>query len=115
MIDEVQSFLEAYPPRVRELVLGAPELLLRVVPNAEEKVHRPWKTIAYGLSQKFCAISPYRSWVNLHFHRGHRCQTRRVFLRAPGRARVTSRSLLLPISGRRALAGLIRTASREAE
>ena len=44
MPDEVRSLLEAYPPEVRELALEARELVLRLVPEAEERVLRPWKS-----------------------------------------------------------------------
>ena len=67
---EVTQFLSTYPHEVRNLALQLRKLVLRVVPDAEEKVHRPWKTIAYGLRGKFCAISPHQSWVNLQFHGG---------------------------------------------
>jgi len=115
MPDEVRSFLEAYPPEVRALALGARELVLRLVPTAEEKVHRPWKTIAYGLSRKFCAISPYRSWINLHFHRGASLPDPTGLLEGTGRA---ARHVKLTVPAdlrRRALGALIRAASREAE
>jgi len=115
MPDEVQSLLEAYPAEVRELALGARKLVLRVVPGAEEKVHRPWKTIAYGSSKKFCAISPYRSWVNIHFHRGASLSDPSSLLEGNGKSarhvKVTSAGDLRS----RALASLIRAASREAE
>ena len=115
MPDEVQSFLEAYPPEVRELASGARELVLRLVPKAEEKVHRPWKTIAYGLSRKFCAISPYTSWVNLHFHEGASLPDPAGLLEGTGKSarhvKITSPTDL----ERRALVGLIRAASYEAE
>lgn len=115
MSDEVQSFLRAYTPEVRDLALGARELVLRVVPNAVEKVHRPWKTIAYGLSKKFCAISPYRSWVNVHFHQGASLPDPSGLLEGAGKnarhVKVASPTDLQ----RRALAVLIRAASQQAK
>jgi hypothetical protein len=115
MPDEVRSFLKAYPPEVRDLALGARELVLRLVPTAEERVHRPWKAIAYGLSQKFCAISPYRSWINLHFHRGASLPDPAGLLEGTGKSarhvKVTAPADLR----RRALGELIRAPSREAE
>src|SRR5262245_27091266 len=115
MPDEVHTFLKSYPPEVQKLVLGARELVLRLVPQAEEKVHRPWKTIAYGLRKKFCAISPYGSWVNLHFHEGASLPDPTGLLEGTGKSarhvRVASRADLT----RRALTALIRAASREAE
>jgi len=115
MRDEVRSFLEPYPPGVQKLARGARQLVLRVVPKAEEKVHRPWKTIAYGLSRKFCAISPYRSWVNVHFHQGASLPDPSGLLEGTG---TTARHVKVasPADLRsRALVALIRAASREAE
>jgi hypothetical protein len=115
MPDEVRSFLEAYPPEIRDLALAARELVLRVAPDAEERVHRPWKTIAYGLTRKFCAVSPYRSWINLHFHQGASLPDPEALLEGTGKSarhvKITSRKDL----GRQALARLIRAASRHAE
>ena len=115
MPDEFRSFLDSYAPQVRNLALDARELVLRLVPNAEEKVLRPWKTIAYGLSKKFCAISPYRSWINLHFHQGASLPDPAGLLEGTGKSarhvKIASSSDLR----RRALAGLIRAASHQAE
>lgn len=115
MPGELRSFLEAYPPEVREWALGARALILRVVPDAEEKVLRPWEMIAYGLGKKFCAISPYRSWVNLHFHQGAALPDPSKLLEGTGKnarhVKVASASDLR----RRALVALIKAAAREAE
>ena len=70
MADAVERFLGAYSPEVTKLGLAARKLVLRVVPDSEEKLLRPWKTIAYGRKKKFCAISPHAGWVNLQFHSG---------------------------------------------
>ncbi len=67
---EVDGFLAAYEPSVRKLALQLRTLLLKVAPDAEEKVHRPWKTIGYRAGAVFCAILPHGAWVNLQFHRG---------------------------------------------
>jgi hypothetical protein len=112
MVDELQSFLKAYPPEVRELALGARELVLRLVPKAEEKVHRPWKTVAYGLSKKFCAISPYRSFVNLHFHQGASLPDPSGLLEGTGKSARHVRVASATDLRRPALAALIRAASR---
>ncbi len=78
MPDDVARFLSSYDPSVRELALAARKLVLRLAPDAEEKVLRPWKTIAYGRARKFCAISPHKGWVRLRVAgpirapRGHR-------------------------------------------
>lgn len=70
MADLVEEFLGSYTAEVRELALGLRALVREVVPDAAEKLHRPWKTIAYGRTRKFCAISPHQAWVNLQFHAG---------------------------------------------
>ena len=70
MADSVEEFLHSYSAEVRELALGLRALVREVVPDASEKLHRPWKTIAYGRKRKFCAVSPHQAWVNLQFHAG---------------------------------------------
>ena len=70
MTDSVEAFLDSYRAEVRELALGLRALVREVVPDASEKLHRPWKTIAYGRTRKFCAVSPHQAWVNLQFHAG---------------------------------------------
>ncbi len=67
---EVDGFLASYEPAVRKLALQLRTLILKVAPDAEEKVHRPWKTIGYRAGAVFCAISPHSARVNLQFHRG---------------------------------------------
>ncbi len=70
MADPVEQFLSSYDPEVQDLARRLRALVRRLAPDAEEKVLRPWKTIAYGRTRKFCAISPHKSWVNLQFHSG---------------------------------------------
>ena len=115
MADELQSFLKAYSSEVRDLALGARELVLRLVPKAQEKVHRPWKTVAYGLSRKFCSISPYRSFVNLHFHQGASLPDPSGLLQGTGKSARHVRVASATDLRRPALSALIRAASRQAE
>jgi hypothetical protein len=70
MPDPVEEFISQYDPNVQKLALAARALVHRLVPDAEEKLLRPWKMVAYGRSKKFCAISPRKAWVNLQFHGG---------------------------------------------
>ena len=111
MPDEVESFLDVYDPKVKDTALRVRALIVRCVPDADEKVLRAWKTIAYGRAAKFCAISPHAEWVNLQFHQGARLpdpdgllegtgkSMRHVKLRSPGDVR------------RKALATLVREAA----
>ena len=115
MPDEVQNFLEGYPPEVRELALGARRLVRRVVPDADENVLRAWKTIDNGHRQKFCAISPFNSWVNLHFHHGDSLPDPEGLLEGTGR-RARHVKIASPADlRRRSLTALIRAASRAAQ
>jgi hypothetical protein len=68
--DPVDGFLEAYAAEVQTVARAARVLVRKLVPEAEEKLHRPWKVIAYGTRRKFCAIAPHKAWVNLQFHAG---------------------------------------------
>ena len=114
MPDDVARFLSSYDPSVRELALAARKLVLRLAPDAEEKVLRPWKTIAYGRARKFCAISPHKEWVNLQFHNGGVLPDSFGLLEGTGKSmrhvKLKSGSDLK----RRALAALIRAAAAAA-
>ena len=114
MPDDVARFLSSYDPSVRELALAARKLVLRLAPDAEEKVLRPWKTIAYGRARKFCAISPHKGWVNLQFHNGGALPDPSGLLEGTGKSmrhvKLKSGSDLK----RRTLAALIRAAAAAA-
>ena len=83
---EVDEFLAVYEPSVRTLSLRLRTLVLKVAPDAQEKVHRPWKTIGYRSGAVFCAISPHRAWVNLQFHRGSELDDPEGLLEGTGKA-----------------------------
>ena len=74
MSTDVQELLRGYDPEVRDLALGARELILRLAPEACEKVYVGWKTIGYsragGMKDQFCAIGPQGTYVSLYFNRG---------------------------------------------
>jgi hypothetical protein len=53
---EVLRFLEAYRPEIQAWALGARKLILRVAPDAEEKVLRPC------LAALIKAAAGSRSW-----------------------------------------------------
>ena len=70
MADAVDDFLSGYDPGVTKTARATRKLVRRLVPDAEEKLHRGWKVIAYGRKGKFCAIAPHSTRVNLQFHAG---------------------------------------------
>ncbi len=112
MADPVEQFLGSYDPDVRELTRGLRALVCRLVPDAEEKLHRPWKTVAYGRTRKFCAISPHKACVNLQFHSGSSLQDPSGLLEGTGKS---MRHVRVETPGdleRQALTRLIREAAR---
>ncbi len=113
--DSVDQFFGSYPAEVAELARSLRAQLLRLVPDAEEKLLRPWKTVAYGRGKKFCAISPHSAWVNLQFHSGSRLPDPAGLLEGSGKSMrhvklATPRDLK-----RKGLAQLIREAAELAE
>jgi hypothetical protein len=114
MPDPVETFLASYAPDVRELALSARALIQKLVPEAEEKVLRPWKMIAYGRGKKFVAISPHARWVNLHFHQGASLPDPSGLLEGSGKSarhvKIASRADLR----RRPVSTLVRAAARGA-
>ena len=115
MADPVEDFFGSYEPEVEEIARGLRSLVLRLVPKAEEKLLRAWKTVAYGRTQKFCAISPHKSWVNLQFHSGSSLKDPADLLEGTGKS-----MRHVKVSGprdvkRQALSKLIREAARLAE
>ncbi|MGI9591141.1 MAG: DUF1801 domain-containing protein [Myxococcota bacterium] len=112
--DPVDGFLASYDPEVQELARGLRALVQRVVPDAEEKLLRPWKTIAYGRARKFCAISPHKSWVNLQFHGGSGLPDPDGLLSGTGKSMRHVKVASSRDVRRKALAALIRAAAKEA-
>jgi hypothetical protein len=73
MADPIEEFFGSYDASVGRIARDTRKLVRRIVPKAEEKLLRSWKTVAYGRGGKgkqFCAISPHKAWVNLQFHSG---------------------------------------------
>ena len=115
MIDDVKRFLASYDPAVQQVALATRDLVLRIALDAHEKVHRPWKTIAYGRAVKFCAISPHKAWVNLQFHNGAALPDPSGLLQGSGKS---MRHVKLKSGAdlkRRALAALVRAAADQAQ
>ena len=115
MSDPVERFLESYEPEVQEIARLLRALVLRLVPDADEKVHRPWKTVAYGRSKKFCAISPHKAWVNLQFHSGSNLLDPSDLLEGKGKSMRHVTVATLKDVKRRGLAKLIREAAELAK
>ena len=115
MQEDVEQLLAACDPAVRELALAARKLVLRVAPDAEEKVLRQWKTIAYGHARKFCAISPHKEWVNLQFHRGASLPDPAALLTGTGKSMRHVKLEALGNVRARALAALVSAAAKEAK
>ena len=111
VVDPVERFFCSYEPEVQDLARGARALLRRLVPDAEEKLLRPWKTVAYGRARKFCAISPHKSWVNLQFHSGASLPDPSGLLDGTGKAMRHVKLTLPRDLERRALAKLVRAAA----
>ena len=86
MADSIEQFFALYDSDVQELARDLRALLRRLVPDAKEKLHRPWKTVAYGCTKKFCSISPHKSWVNLQFHSGSSLQDPSDLLEGTGKS-----------------------------
>jgi hypothetical protein len=113
--DPVDRFFAAYDPEVEALACGARALLRRLAPDAEEKLLRPWKTVAYGRAKKFCAISPHGAWVNLQFHAGARLPDPDGLLEGTGKSMRHVKLAAPRDLARRGLAKLIRAAAEAAQ
>ena len=114
MADPVEGFLSSYDPKVQDLARGLRSLVRRLAPEAEEKLHRPWKTIAYGRTKKFCAVSPHKSWVNLQFHSGSNLADASELLEGTGKSMRHVKVSSPRDVKRKALAKLIREAAEQA-
>lgn len=115
MADEVEKFFSSYDPDVSELARSARALVRRLAPDAEEKLLRPWKTVAYGRSEKFCAVSPHQAWVNLQFHSGASLPDPSGLLEGTGKSMRHVKIEAVRDLKRRPLAALIRAAAELAE
>jgi len=74
MSDEIDRFLEAYPPDIRDLTHQVRALIASVTPNADEYLKLGWKVIWYGFGPKmpdqFAVVMPTRNHVGLGFAYG---------------------------------------------
>ena len=73
MSDDLNKLLKKYSTEVQDLALQARELVLKTVPDAQEKVYLGWNGIHFstsgGMQSTFCAISPQRTRINLYARR----------------------------------------------
>ena len=74
MSDEIDRFLEAYTPDIRDLTHQVRALIASVTPDADEYLKRGWKVIWYGFGPKmpdqFAVVMPTRNHVGLGFAYG---------------------------------------------
>jgi hypothetical protein len=74
MENPFDAFLSAYTPAIQNLILQTRALIVEVIPDAIEQVDPPSRIIAYGYSSRnkdlICAITPYRTYLNLMFSQG---------------------------------------------
>jgi hypothetical protein len=74
MADEIDRFLEAYSPDIRDLTNQVRALIASVSPDADENLKSGWKVIWYGFGPKmpdqFAVVMPTRNHVGLGFAYG---------------------------------------------
>ena len=74
MADEIDRFLEAYTPDIRDLTHQVRALIASVTPDADEYLKLGWKVIWYGFGPKmpdqFAVVMPTRNHVGLGFAYG---------------------------------------------
>jgi hypothetical protein len=74
MADEIDRFLEAYAPDIRDLTHQVRALVASVAPDADEYLKLGWKVIWYGFGPKmpdqFAVVMPTRNHVGLGFAYG---------------------------------------------
>ena len=74
MADEIDRFLQAYTPDIRDLTHQVRALIASVTPDADEYLKAGWKVIWYGFGPKmpdqFAVVMPTRNHVGLGFAYG---------------------------------------------
>ena len=86
---DVESFLAAYPPRVREVARAARRLLKQVLPRAAETLDETARNIGYGYGPGYaglvCTLIPSRAGVKLGIVRGAELDDPRGLLEGSGK------------------------------
>ena len=85
----VDVFLDGYEPPIRELAQGLRAAVLRVAPEATERVRVGWRIIGFDLPVRrhgayFAWVFPERHHVHLGFPQGDRLQPRPGILDGQG-------------------------------
>src|SRR5688500_7308982 len=70
----LRDFLGAYPPPVRTLASRARDEILKIDPDAVEKVWPGWKVVGYGIgpwmAEMVVGVAPLKGRIGLYFARG---------------------------------------------
>ena len=89
MADEIDRFLAAYPPEIRDLTHQVRALIASVTPDADEYLKLGWKVIWYGFGPKmpdqFAVVMPTRNHVGLGFAYGRDLPDPKVKLEGTGK------------------------------
>ncbi len=71
---ELEDFISAFSPEVRNLALALRDLILEIEPKAQEQIDAPAHLLGYGYAETYahiiCVIILYGDYVNLGFPRG---------------------------------------------
>ncbi len=74
MEDDLRLLLDDFSPEVQRLSLSVRARIFELVPDAQEKVMRGYKSLSYGfaggMKEQFTSIVLHRERVNLQLHRG---------------------------------------------
>ncbi|MBN2155363.1 MAG: hypothetical protein JW776_04925 [Candidatus Lokiarchaeota archaeon] len=96
MVSQDQTFgkyLEKFPEKIRKIALSLRVMILKIIPNAQEKVHIGMKWITYGIPRSIIAIKPEYDHIKLFFFEGTRLMDPSNLLKGSG-----TRLRFVPIS-----------------
>ncbi len=72
-MDEFEQLLVNNKPEAQQLALDLRALVRRLLPKAQERIHRGWGVADYGSGgsgRGFLSIGPQKGYVNLYFMNG---------------------------------------------
>ena len=113
--DAIDAFFDGYTPEVVKLARATRRLVRKLAPDAEEKLFRGWKVVAYGHTNRFCAIAPHKQHVNLQVHSGAALDDAADLLEGTGKSMRHVKLLTAADLKQRGLTPLIRQAARQAQ